>query len=50
MCGAVVVFLPIPQLEKFEKPTWRSLVKAVEQNMGGDNPALAQTIARKHPG
>jgi len=38
------------QVEKFGKPTWRRLVEAVKDDMGGNNPALAQTIAREHPG
>ena len=51
MCMAVVCCsLPISQVKKFGKPTWKSLVKAVEDNVGGNNPALAQTIAKKHPG
>ena len=31
------------------KPTWRRLVEAVEDPVGGNNHALAQTIARQHP-
>ena len=38
------------QVKKFGKPTWRKLVEAVEDKVGGDNPALAQTIAKEHPG
>lgn len=38
------------QVKKFGKPTWRKLVEAVEDKVGGDNPALAQTIAEEHPG
>ena len=37
-------------MEKFGKPTWRRLVEAVKSNAGGNNPALAQTIAEDHPG
>ena len=40
----------IPQVEKFRKPTWGRLVEAVEDNAGGNNCALAQTIAGDHPG
>ena len=42
--------LPINQVVKFGKPTWRRLVVAVEGAAGGDNPALAETIATEHPG
>ena len=38
------------QVKKFGKPTWRKLVEAVEDKVGGDNPALAQTIAGEHLG
>ena len=38
------------QVEKFGKPTWRRLVEAVEDHVGGNNCALAQRIARDHPG
>ena len=38
------------QVERFGKPTWRRLVKAVEDHVGGDNFALAQAIAREHSG
>lgn len=31
-----------------EIPSWRSLVKAVSSPVGGENPALAKRIARKH--
>ena len=37
------------QVDKFGKPTWRRLVEAVKDDVGGKNPALAQIIARKHP-
>jgi len=46
----VCCFLSISQVEKFGKPTWKSLVMAVEDKVGGSNPALAHTIAREHPG
>ena len=38
------------QVERFGKPTWRRLAEAVEDHVGGNNLALAQTIAREHPG
>ena len=38
------------QVEMFGKPTWRRLVEAVEDHVGGNNHALAQKIARGHPG
>ena len=34
--------------QKRGPPTWRKLVEAVANNNGGDNPALAETIANKH--
>ena len=39
----------IAQVGKFGKPTWRRLVEAVEDKVGGNNPALAENIAREHP-
>ncbi len=30
-------------------PTWRSLVRAVENRAGGADPALAKEIAAEHP-
>ena len=36
------------QVEKFGKPTWKRLVEAVEDKVGGNNPALAQKIAKDH--
>ena len=42
--------LLIPQVVRFKKPTWRRLVEAVKDDVGGNNPALAQRIAREHPG
>ena len=41
---------PINQVERFGKPTWRRLVEAVEDCVGGNNPTLAQTVAGDHPG
>ena len=43
-------FLLLPQVERFGKPTWRRLAEAVKDHVGGNNCALAQTIARDHPG
>ena len=37
-------------MERFGEPTWRRLVEAVKDKVGGNNPALAQKIARDHPG
>jgi len=42
-------FLLFLQVEKFGKPTWRRLVEAVKDPVGGNNCALAQTIATDHP-
>ena len=45
-------FVPFPpprQVERFGEPTWRRLVEAVEDSVGGNDRALAQTIARQHP-
>ena len=36
--------------QKFGSPTWKMLVKAVGDQAGGNNSALAETIAKKHPG
>ena len=38
------------QVERFGKPTWRRLVEAVEDRVGGNNHALALKIAAEHPG
>ena len=35
--------------KKFGPPTWRNLVKTVTNPAGGNNPALAEKIAKKHP-
>ena len=50
--NVVCVCLPSSssQVERFGKPTWRRLVEAVEDHVGGNNSALAQTIAAEHPG
>ena len=42
--------LPFCQVPRFGKPTWKRLVEAVEDRGGGNNPALAQEIAKDHPG
>ena len=36
--------------QKYGPPTWRMLVEAVGDPAGGNNCALAETIAKKHPG
>ena len=35
--------------ERYRLPTWRRLVEAVDNPAGGDNHALAKTIASSHP-
>ena len=37
-------------MERFGKPTWKRLAEAVEDHVGGNNRALAEKIAREHPG
>ena len=46
----IFFFSHINQVDKYGKPTWRRLVMAVKGHAGGNDPALAQTIATKHPG
>ena len=36
--------------DKYGLPTWRMLVKAVGDPFGGNDCALAEAIANKHPG
>ena len=36
-------------VERFGEPTWRAVVKVVAHPAAGDNCALAQSIAKKHP-
>lgn len=36
--------------QRFGSPTWKMLVKAVGDQAGGDDIALAEAIARNHPG
>ena len=45
-----VLLLSFPKVEKLGKPTWKRPVEAVEDDAGGNNHALAQTIAEGHPG
>ena len=37
-------------VKRYGHPSWRSLVRAVASSPGGGNPALAGSIADKHPG
>ena len=37
-------------VDRYGPPTWRLLVKAVGSPAGGNNCALAETIAKAHPG
>ena len=37
-------------VERFGEPTWRAVVKVVAHPAGGDNHALALSIAGKHSG
>ena len=37
-------------VEKYGHPSWRLLVRAVADPIGGANPALAHSIAAKHSG
>ena len=37
-------------VDRHGPPTWRTLVKAVSDKAGGDNPALAEGIAKEHQG
>ena len=37
-------------VDKHGPPTWRTLVKAVSDKAGGNNPALAEEIAKEHKG
>ena len=40
----------VHNVQKYGHPSWRVLVQAVAHPAGGANPALAQSIAAKHPG
>ena len=48
MVWLLSALLPLGQVGKFGKPTWRKLVEAAEDKVGGNNPALAQNIAGEH--
>ena len=49
--AAIVMWLQkCYNFQKFGSPTWRMVVKAVGDPAGGNNSALAETIAKKHPG
>ena len=37
-------------VDRHGPPTWRTLVKAVSDKAGGNNPALAEEIAKEHTG
>ena len=37
-------------VDRHGPPTWRALVKAVSDKAGGNNPALAEGIAKEHQG
>ena len=37
-------------VDRHGPPTWRTLVKAVSDKAGGNNPALAEEIAKEHKG
>ena len=37
-------------IQRYQLPSYRRLVKAVASKVGGSNPALAKKIAAKHPG
>ena len=37
-------------VKRYGHPSWRALVRAVASSPGGGNPALAGSIADKHPG
>ena len=37
-------------IDRHGPPTWRTLVKAVSDKAGGNNPALAEGIAKEHKG
>ena len=40
----------VHNVQKYGHPSWRTLVQAVAHPAGGANPALAHSIAAKHPG
>ena len=40
----------VHNVECYGPPTWKTLVKAVADEAGGENPALAEQIANRHKG
>ena len=47
MVSLFLLFSPyVFKVERFGKPTWRRLVEAVKDEVGGNNPALAEMITR----
>ena len=40
----------VHNVERYDPPTWKTLVMAVADKAGGENPALAEQIANKHKG
>ena len=40
----------VHNVQKYGHPSWRTLVQAVADPAGGADPALARSIAAKHPG
>ena len=40
----------VHSVNHYGPPTWKTLVKAVADEVGGENPALAEQIANKHKG
>ena len=40
----------VHNVDRYGPPTWKTLVKAVAAEVGGENPALAEQIANKHKG
>jgi len=40
----------VHNVDRYGLPTWKTLVKAVADKAGGENPALAEQIANNHKG
>ena len=40
----------VHNVNRYGPPTWKTLVKAVGDEAGGENPALAERIANNHKG
>lgn len=40
----------VHNVDRYGHPTWKTLVKAVADEVGGENPALAEQIANKYKG